>query len=101
MLRRGAGGGWHLYRKVYFSRANLEPYRQTVYDDKGAITTDARYSDPQDFGGVRFPSLIEIDRPQEEYCIAIKMVKLTLNEPLKPEQFQLEVPPGVTVTELK
>jgi hypothetical protein len=50
---------------------------------------------------VRFPSLIEIDRPQEEYSIAIKMVKLTLNEPLKPEQFQLEVPPGVTVTELK
>ena len=101
VLRRGAGGGWHLYRKVYFSRANLEPYRQTVYDDKGAITTDARYSDPQDFGGVRFPSLIEIDRPQEEYSIAIKMVKLTLNEPLKPEQFQLDVPPGATVTELK
>ncbi len=48
-----------------------------------------------------FPSLIEIERPQEEYRIALKMIKLTLNEPLKPEQFQLEVPPGATVTELK
>jgi outer membrane lipoprotein-sorting protein len=92
---------WHLYRKIYFNRADLEPYRQTIYDDKGAIVTDATYSDPQEYNGVRFPSLIEIERPQEEYSIALKMVKLTLNEPLKPEQFQLDVPPGATVTELK
>jgi outer membrane lipoprotein-sorting protein len=101
VIRRGAGDAWHLYRKVYFSRADLQPYRQTIYDDKGAIATDVTYSDPQDYGGVRFPSLIEIERPQEEYSITIKMIKLTLNETLKPEQFQLEVPPGATVTELK
>jgi outer membrane lipoprotein-sorting protein len=101
VIRRGTGASWHLYRKIYFSRADLQPYRQTIYDEKGSITTDAMYSDPQDFGGVRFPSLIEIQRPQEEYSIAIKMVKLTLNEPLKAEQFQLETPAGATVTELK
>jgi hypothetical protein len=28
-------------------------------------------------------------------------VKLSLNEPLKPDQFQLEAPAGATVTELK
>jgi len=101
VIRRGAGGSWRLYRRIYFSRADLLPYRQTIYDDKGAIATDATYSDPQDFGGVQFPSLIEIERPQEEYSIAIKMIKLVLNEPLKPEQFQLEVPPGAVITELK
>ena len=101
VIRRDSHGEWHLYRKVYFSRADLQPYRQTIYDDKGAIATDVTYSDPQDYGGVRFPSLIAIDRPQEEYSITIKMVKLTLNEPLKPDQFQLEAPAGATVTELK
>lgn len=101
VLRRGVDGEWHLYRKVYFSRADLLPYRQTIYDEKGAIVTDATYSNLQDYNGVRFPSLIAIERPQEEYSITIKMVKLTLNEPLKAEQFQLDAPAGATITELK
>jgi hypothetical protein len=101
VIRRGAKDSWRLHRKIYFSRADLLPYRQTIYDDKGAIATDVTYSDRQDYNGIQFPSLIEIERPQEEYNIAIKMVKLTLNEPLKPEQFQLDIPPGATVTELK
>ena len=101
VLRRDAQNTWHLYRKVYFNRADLQIYRQTIYDDKGAIATDVTYSDWQEYNGVRFPSLIEIERPQEEYSITLKMIKLTLNEPLKAEQFQLDVPPGATVTELK
>ena len=101
VIRRDANNNWRLHRKIYFSRADLLPYRQTIYDDKGAIATDVTYSGRQDYNGVQFPSLIEIERPQEEYSIALKMVKLTLNEPLKPEQFQLEVPPDATVTELK
>jgi outer membrane lipoprotein-sorting protein len=101
VIRRNAKGEWHLYRKIYFNRANLRPYRQTVYDESGAIATDAVYSDVQDYNGIRFPGLIEIERPNEEYSIAIRMVKITLNEPLKPEQFQLDPPPGAIVTELR
>ena len=96
-----AQNAWHLFRKVYFNRADLQVYRQTIYDDKGAIATDVTYSEWQEYNGVQFPSLIEIERPQEEYSITLKMVKLTLNDALKPEQFQLGVPPGATVTELK
>jgi outer membrane lipoprotein-sorting protein len=101
ILQRGAQDSWHLHRKIYFNRADLQIYRQTIYDDKGEVITDARYSDPRNYDGVQFPSLIEIERPQEEYSIALKMVKLALNVTLKPEQFQMEIPPGATVTELK
>jgi outer membrane lipoprotein-sorting protein len=101
VIRHNPEGEWHLYRKIYFSRADLQPYRQTIYDEKGAIATDVTYSDPQDYNGVRFASLIEIQRPAEEYSIAIKMVKLTMNEALTPDKFQLDVPAGATVTELK
>jgi hypothetical protein len=101
VIRRGAQNNWFLHRKFYFSRANLQVYRQTIYDDNGGVATDVTYSEPQDYNGVRFPSLIEIERPKEEYRIVLKMIKLILNEPLKPEQFQLEIPPGTTVTELK
>jgi outer membrane lipoprotein-sorting protein len=79
----------------------LLPYRQTIYDEKGAVATDVTYSGVQKYGGVLYPSLIEIERPQEEYNITLKFVKLTLNEPLTPEQFQLEPPTGATITELK
>ena len=101
VLRRGSHDDWHLYRKIYFSRADLEPYRQSIYNDEGAMVTDAMYSGAKVYEGVRFPSLIEIERPLEEYNITIKMLKLTMNAPLKPEQFKLEVPTGATVTELK
>jgi hypothetical protein len=101
VIRHGAQNGWRLYRKIYFNRADLLPYRQTIYDEKGAIATDVTYSDRQEFSGMQFPSLIEIERPQEEYSIALKFIKLTLNEPLKAEQFQLEMPPGASITELK
>ena len=77
------------------------PYRQTVYDEKGAVATDVTYSSPQEYNGVQYPSLIEIERPQEEYNITLKMVKLTLNQPLKADQFQMEAPPGAVITELK
>jgi outer membrane lipoprotein-sorting protein len=101
VIRRVGDNNWRLYRKVYFNRADLLPYRQTIYDENGAMITDVTYSDRQLYNGVQFPSLIEIQRPQEEYNIALKMIKLTVNEPLKAEQFQLEVPEGATVTELK
>jgi hypothetical protein len=101
VIRRGAQDTWHLRRKIFFSRADLQIYRQTIYDDNGAVATDVIYSGLQDYEGVQFPSLIEIERPQEEYSIALKMVKLSLNTPLKPEQFQLEIPDGAVVTKLQ
>jgi len=101
VIRRGAKDNWHLYRVIFFNRADLTPYRQTIYDEKGALATDVTYSAPQEYNGVQYPSLIEIVRPQEEYSITLKMVKLTLNEPLTPDKFQLDMPPGATLTELK
>lgn len=101
VIRRDAGGGWHLYRRIYINRANLELYRQTIFDAKGAVATDVNYSGFQDYGGVSQPSLIEISRPQEEYSIAIKMVKLTVNDPIEADKFQMDVPQGAVITQLK
>jgi outer membrane lipoprotein-sorting protein len=101
VIRRGAHDEWHLSREIYFSRADLQPYRQTFYNDDGSIATDVMYSDPHDFDGIRFPALVQIVRPQEEYSIAIKMRKVTLNGELKPEQFQMQTPPGATLVQLK
>jgi outer membrane lipoprotein-sorting protein len=88
---------WYLSRKIYIDRVDLDPYRQVVYDKQGEIATDATYGELQNYEGVAFPSRIVITRPKEEYTIGLKMVSLKLNIPLKPDQFELNQPPGAEV----
>ena len=99
VIRKDAQG-WHLARKIFFERVNLTPYRQVVYDRQGQIATIADYSDFHDHNGVTFPDHIDISRPQEEYDIGLSVVSLKLNEPLKPEQFELTPPPGAQIVHL-
>ncbi len=98
VLRRGADGRWFLQRRVYFDRSDLRAYRQCLYDRKGNVVSDVAYSQPQEFSGISFPSQIDIVRPEEEYTIGIHFLKLTLNEALRPDQFELPQPEGVSVT---
>lgn len=92
--------GWFLSRKIVFSRADLLPRRQLLYDDKGSLVTNARYAEYHDYNGVNFPQQIEIARPQEEYDITLNIVKLELDKPLPDDRFVLEQPPGVQVLHL-
>jgi hypothetical protein len=86
--------GYYLSRKIVFSRETLQPERQLIYDRKGQLVTDARYGTFKDYNGTQFPSRIEIERPVEEYSITLNIDKLTANEPIKPEQFELTQPAG-------
>jgi outer membrane lipoprotein-sorting protein len=89
--------GWFLARKIVFSRTDLLPHRQVVYDEEGNVATDAVYEDYKDYEGVNFPSQIQIVRPKEEYNITLHIVKLELNSTLTDQQFTLEQPPGADV----
>ena len=89
-----------LSRKIFFSRADLLPHRQLLYDTEGNLITSANYQDYREDNGVKFPWQIEIARPQEEYDITLTMVKLDLNLPLPDDKFVLEQPPGVEVVHL-
>ncbi len=91
---------WGLSRKIVFSRADLQPHRQYIYDDQGKLATDARYANYKDYDGISFPSRIEIFRPEEEYDITLNMLKLEMNKPLRDDQFALAQPPGAEVVDL-
>ena len=99
VIRRGQQG-WALSRKIIFSRTDLLPHRQLVYDQTGNLATDAHYEEYKNYNGMNFPSQIEIWRPQEEYDITITIVKLQLNEPLPDDKFALVQPPGAQVVHL-
>jgi len=97
---RHSGNDWYLYRKILFERVNLVPHRQIIYDKSGEVVTEATYQVYQNYNGVSFPNVIEINRPQEEYTIRLTVVKLAVNEPLSDEQFALLQPPGALVIDL-
>ena len=95
-----AGDQWYLSRKIIFDRTNLVPHQQIIYDQSGAIVTEATYQVYQDYNGVRFPNVIQITRPLEEYSIRLTVVKLVINDPLRDDQFALQQPAGSILVDL-
>jgi outer membrane lipoprotein-sorting protein len=91
------GKDWYLSRKIIFSRVNLLPDRQMIYNQEGKLVTDASYEDFKDYGGVLFPERVNISRPIEGYNIQLTINKLNLNQPLTDAQFDLPQPPGSKV----
>lgn len=99
VIRKGADG-WYLSRRIEFSRTDLLPHRQRIYDQQGNVATDVHYQNYKDFDGTTFPNTIAIERPRENYDITLSMVKLEINKPLTDDQFALEQPPGAEVVHL-
>ncbi|MBZ5657491.1 MAG: hypothetical protein LAO56_19660 [Acidobacteriia bacterium] len=99
VIRKGSNG-WFLSRKIEFSRSDLLPHRQQIYDQQGNVVTDARYHDYKDYSGIQFPSSIEIERPREGYDLTLNILKLEMNHALSDDQFALEQPPGAEVVHL-
>lgn len=96
-----SGDWWRLERRITFDRTELRPHQQMIYDQSGALATQATYDNFSDFSGVNFPSQITINRPKEEYTIVLTIEKLEINKALTEEQFTLPQPPGVQLTTLK
>jgi outer membrane lipoprotein-sorting protein len=98
--RSDSDAGWYLFSKIIFERENLVPHHQIVFDAAGEIETGVTYQVYRDHNGVSFPTVIEIDRPREEYSIRLIVDKLVINEPIRDDQFALQPPPGSQLVDL-
>jgi outer membrane lipoprotein-sorting protein len=99
VIRKGEKG-WFLSRRVEFSRTDLLPHRQRVYDQQGKVVTDTSYQGYKDYSGIQFPSTIDIEQSRENYEMVLNVLKLDLNRTLTDEQFELEQPAGAEVVHL-
>lgn len=86
--------GYYLSRKIVFSRTDLLPHEQTIYNRQGQLATFARYENFVKTGDILFPNIISIQRPLEGYSMTLSITKLDVNVPLTDEQFVLTQPPG-------
>ncbi len=93
-LRPAAGASFEIVRKVWFDRADLSITRMQIFGAGGRRVADVCYADWRAAAGARFPHTIVLERPQEDYRLTLRIIKLTLNEPIAADRFQLEQPPG-------
>lgn len=93
-------GELSLKRKVWFNRSNLGISRLQIYGPGGALLEDVSYADYRDFQGIRYPTQIALNRPEEGYTLTITVEKATFNQPIPPEKFVLKKPPKATLVEL-
>jgi len=93
VIDKDANGAF-LSRKIVFSRTDLLPHEQSIYDRQGRLVTFARYENFTEYSGINFPAIVSIQRPIEGYAITLSIVKMEVNVPLTDEQFVLTQPPG-------
>jgi len=87
----------HTLRVIHIGRSTLLPYQQDIYDENGHVVTQAFYSNYQYFSDIPFPMKIDIKRPQDQYGLAITITRLTVNQKLEDDQFEVKFPEGVPV----
>ncbi len=93
-------------RKIWFDRADLSVARVQAYESGGRLVTDVHYADWQSADAVasgeplRYPRFIRIARPQDDYRLDVRITRLTMNETITADRFQLAQPEGTDLVEL-
>jgi len=89
-------------RVITFTRDDLMPYQQDIYDNEGNLETQVTYGQYRDFDATKFPSTITIKRPLEEYQIVLTIESVKENQSLPDDQFQIKnIPDGTQVQNLQ
>ncbi|MGH9351981.1 MAG: LolA family protein [Terriglobia bacterium] len=89
-----------LKRKIWFNRANLQISRVQLYGAGGQYQEDVEYSDYQNSGGVNYPRRIVIQRPEEDYSLAITLLNPQFNQTVPLSKFTLQKPANAILVNL-
>jgi len=88
-------------RVITFHRDDMLPCDQDVYDSEGNLETQITYSNYAEFGAVKYPSKVVIKRPQEGVQLVLTVDRVEENVDLPDDQFQVKIPQGTTIKQLK
>jgi outer membrane lipoprotein-sorting protein len=103
LLRQAEAGKLTIARKIWYNRTDLHASRVQIFGEGGKLESDISYSDWQPSAAAPgappteqtiFARDIHIWRPQDDYKLEIKILKITLNDPISPDRFVLTEPPG-------
>jgi hypothetical protein len=97
-------------RNLWFDRSDLHLARIQIYGPAGKLVSDIHLDDwrvaapaassATVSGNLEFPRHITMQRPYDDYKLEIKVKKVTLNEVIADDRFQLEQPPGTELVKV-
>jgi outer membrane lipoprotein-sorting protein len=87
-------GDWEIDRKIWFSRTDLSIARIDAFGSAGKPVAITRYSGWDMFGAIQYPQQILLDRPANDYQLQLTITKVTTNEDITPDRFELPQPSG-------
>jgi len=97
----GEGSELRTLEKLWIDRSDdLEVSRKQVFRQDGRIETDVQFSNYRTQGDVRFPEVIEITRPIEDYTLKLTFQSTKINEKLQDNTFVLERPEGAELVQV-
>ncbi|WP_187143232.1 DUF4292 domain-containing protein [Terriglobus albidus] len=99
-VQKNGGVELATHRVIHIGRSTLLPYAQDIYDGEGRVVTHATYEGYQKFGDIDFPTRITIERPLDELKIAMTLTKVSPNQEMENDQFELTIPQGTQVQQL-
>jgi outer membrane lipoprotein-sorting protein len=99
-------GGYQteILHRIWFDRADLHLARIQSYGAQGVLLSDVRYDNwqaPDNPSGLAaYPVAIRIDRPHDEYRLDLGITKMSVNQAISDDRFQLQPPQGANVVHL-
>jgi outer membrane lipoprotein-sorting protein len=86
-----------VHRVIHFSRINLRPSEEDIYDQNGQIQTQALYGPLQRYGTELFPGTVTLRWPLQQQQILITIEKLKVNQPVNNDTFEVKIPKSAKV----
>lgn len=88
-------------RSIYFDRYTLDIIRQRTFDAAGHVSSETKYSNWEMHNSARFPSVIDMARPQDGYALQMTVTEFKLNPPdVTDDKFVLDPPPNAQIKNL-
>jgi hypothetical protein len=88
-------------RVITFHRDDMLPYDQDIYDSDGNLEEQITYSNYAQYGNIKYPSKMTIKGPQAGIQLVLTVENVQQNVELTDDQFQVKIPEGATIKQLK
>lgn len=85
---------WEIGRKIWFERVKLTIARVEIFGAGGKVNSDVRYGAWDPAGAAAYPHQITLRRPGNDYQLGIEIKKVTLDESIAADKFELAQPAG-------
>ena len=97
-----SGSEPQLQEKLWIDRNDMmEVSRKQLFDKEGRLETDVDYQNYAGEGGQRYPKVIIIHRPIEDFTVKMTFQQTTMNEKLDAKIFDLPRPEGSKLVQVR